>query len=82
MSGENAALEGSYSAVLLDLSLPRQDGMKVLANLRRKGYTQPVLIVTARDQILERVVGSTPAPMTSSSSRSTCRSWVRDCARR
>ncbi|HVY81645.1 MAG TPA: response regulator [Steroidobacteraceae bacterium] len=57
MSGENAALEGSYSAVLLDLSLPRQDGMKVLANLRRRGYTQPVLIVTARDQIPDRVVG-------------------------
>ncbi len=57
VSGENAALDGSYSAVLLDLSLPRLDGMKVLANLRRKGYTQPVLIVTARDQIPERVVG-------------------------
>jgi DNA-binding response OmpR family regulator len=57
VSGENAALEGSYSAVLLDLSLPRQDGMKVLANLRRKGYAQPVLIVTARDQTPERVVG-------------------------
>lgn len=57
VEAETAALEGSYSAVLLDLGLPRQDGMKVLANLRRKGFTPPVLIVTARDQIPERVVG-------------------------
>ncbi len=57
LAAEAAALEGSYGAVLLDLGLPRQDGMKVLANLRRKGFAQPVLIVTARDQIPERVVG-------------------------
>lgn len=57
VEAEAAALQGSYGAVLLDLGLPRQDGMKVLANLRRKGFTQPVLIVTARDQIPERVVG-------------------------
>lgn len=54
---ESAALNGSYGALLLDLGLPGRDGMHVLANLRRKGFAQPVLIVTARDQIPERVVG-------------------------
>jgi DNA-binding response OmpR family regulator len=54
---EEAALLGSYSAVLLDLGLPRQDGMQVLGNLRRKGLDLPVLIITARDQIPDRVVG-------------------------
>lgn len=57
IEAESAALSGTYGAVLLDLGLPGQDGMKVLANLRRKGFAQPVLIVTARDQIPERVVG-------------------------
>jgi two-component system response regulator QseB len=57
VEAEAAALHGSYGAMLLDLGLPGQDGMKVLANLRRKGFAPPVLIVTARDQIPERVVG-------------------------
>jgi DNA-binding response OmpR family regulator len=54
---ESAALHGEYAAVLLDLGLPGRDGMEVLANLRRKGFAQPVLIVTARDRIPERIVG-------------------------
>jgi two-component system OmpR family response regulator/two-component system response regulator QseB len=57
VEAEAAALTGGYAAVLLDLGLPRQDGMKVLENLRRKGFAEPVLIVTARDQIPERVMG-------------------------
>jgi DNA-binding response OmpR family regulator len=57
VEAEAAALAGDYGAVLLDLGLPRQDGMKVLANLRSKGFAQPVLIVTARAQIPDRVVG-------------------------
>ncbi len=57
VEAESAALTGHYAALLLDLGLPRQDGMQVLANLRRKGFSQPVLIVTARDRIPERIVG-------------------------
>lgn len=57
VGAESAALECAHAAVLLDLGLPRQDGMKVLANLRRKGYALPVLIVTARDQVTERIDG-------------------------
>ncbi len=57
VQAEEAALLGRYGAVLLDLGLPRQDGMQVLRKLRRKGFDQPVLIITARDQIPDRVVG-------------------------
>lgn len=57
IQAEEAALLGSYSAILLDLGLPRQDGMQVLGNLRRKRLDLPVLIITARDQIPDRVVG-------------------------
>jgi len=57
VGAESAALECDHAAVLLDLGLPRQDGMKVLASLRQKGYAMPVLIVTARDQVTERIEG-------------------------
>lgn len=47
----------SYDLVLLDLGLPRQDGMDVLAGLRRRKDRTPVLIVTARDDVSDRVRG-------------------------
>lgn len=56
-AGESAALSGSYAAVLLDIGLPGKDGMQVLASLRHKGYTQPVLMLTARDRVPDRVLG-------------------------
>jgi two-component system response regulator QseB len=46
-----------YGCVLLDLGLPGQDGMRALAQLRDHGYTGAVLIVTARDQLAERIKG-------------------------
>lgn len=52
------ALEGYvYDAVLLDLGLPRREGIDVLRNLRKKGSAVPVMILTARDTIEERVRG-------------------------
>ena len=56
-AGESAALSGDYAAVLLDIGLPGKDGMQVLASLRHKGYTQPVLMLTARDRVPDRVLG-------------------------
>ena len=57
VAGETAALSGDYAAVLLDLGLPRQGGMQVLEKIRRAGYMQPVLIITSRDEIPDRVLG-------------------------
>jgi DNA-binding response OmpR family regulator len=44
-------------AVVLDLMLPERDGMDVLRSLRRDGFTKPILILTARDGIDDRVLG-------------------------
>lgn len=57
VTGEAAALASDYAAVLLDLGLPRQGGMQLLEKLRRGGYQQPVIIITSRDDIPERVLG-------------------------
>ncbi|MYM85449.1 response regulator [Duganella sp. FT50W] len=46
-----------YGCVLLDLGLPDHDGMTVLSSLRDTGYQGAVLVVTARDQIKERIAG-------------------------
>ena len=46
-----------YSCLLLDLGLPDQDGMQALHKMRDDGYTGAVLIVTARDQLAERIHG-------------------------
>jgi len=46
-----------FDAVLLDLSLPCQDGIDVLNTMRRNGHDVPVLILTARDTVADRVRG-------------------------
>ncbi|MDP2007744.1 MAG: winged helix-turn-helix domain-containing protein [Rubrivivax sp.] len=46
-----------YAAAVLDLGLPLMDGMDVLAAVRRAGVTLPVLVLTARDAVPERVRG-------------------------
>ena len=46
-----------YDLVLLDLGLPRRDGLEVLRALRARQDRVPVLIVTARDAVTERVAG-------------------------
>ncbi|WP_194720566.1 response regulator [Noviherbaspirillum malthae] len=47
----------TYDAMLLDLGLPGKDGMEVLRSLRARTNSTPVLIVTARDSVPERVLG-------------------------
>lgn len=46
-----------YAAAVLDLGLPRKDGMEVLAAIRRAGLDLPVLVLTARDTVPDRVRG-------------------------
>ncbi len=49
--------QGTYDLVLLDLGLPRIDGLHVLDRMRKRGSKTPVLIVTAREALEERVKG-------------------------
>jgi two-component system response regulator QseB len=46
-----------YELALLDLGLPRRDGLEILKNLRRSGSKLPVVIITARDAVVDRVTG-------------------------
>ena len=46
-----------YAAAVLDLGLPRKDGLDVLAALRQAGSTVPVLVLTARDAVPDRIRG-------------------------
>lgn len=47
----------SYTAAVLDLGLPRKDGLAVLAAIRQSHIATPVLVLTARDTVPERVLG-------------------------
>jgi two-component system response regulator QseB len=55
--GEAAVASGVYDLVLLDLGLPRRDGLAILRAWRARGETVPVLIVTARDAVADRIAG-------------------------
>ncbi|HZR68443.1 MAG TPA: response regulator [Burkholderiales bacterium] len=56
-AAETAIRTEPYAMVLLDLGLPRKDGYAVLEDLRRSGNPVPVLILTARDAVADRVRG-------------------------
>ena len=47
----------NYDLLLLDLMLPWRNGLEILKTLRREGMTLPVLIITARDAVQDRVIG-------------------------
>lgn len=56
-SGITAAMAHPYDALLLDLGLPAGDGLYMLRQLRERGFKLPVLIVTARDGVTQRIAG-------------------------
>lgn len=51
------ALGGGFDAIVLDLNLPRRDGLSVLRLLRAAGRPTPVLILSARGQVDDRIAG-------------------------
>jgi len=51
------ALSGEHDLVILDIMLPKRDGMSVLAELRRRHLDTPVLMLTAKDAVENRVAG-------------------------
>lgn len=61
---ETALSMSTYDGVLLDLYLPDGDGMAWLRRLRARGDTTPVIIMTARDQVSDRIAGLQTVPTT------------------
>ena len=57
VAAEAELMTGAYLAAVLDLGLPRQDGMDVLAKVRARKLTTPVLVLTARDGVPDRIRG-------------------------
>ncbi len=57
VAGELALNTEPYAAVILDLGLPRLTGLELLGRLRVAGNQTPVLILTARDAIIDRIKG-------------------------
>ncbi|MBS0542673.1 MAG: response regulator [Proteobacteria bacterium] len=57
VAAELAVADNPYELLLLDLGLPRRDGIELLRRLRAAGSAIPVLVMTARDAIADRVRG-------------------------
>jgi two-component system OmpR family response regulator/two-component system response regulator QseB len=57
VAADTALAAEDYAAVVLDLGLPRKDGIEVLRGLRAKKRSLPVLILTARDTVDDRIKG-------------------------
>lgn len=55
--GQEKALQGNYDLVILDIMLPRRDGLEVCKNLRVEGFDMPVLMLTARVSEVDKVLG-------------------------
>ncbi len=56
-AGLKLALNGGYDAIILDLMLPSRDGFSVLREIRQAGIQTPVICLTARDSVEDRVRG-------------------------
>jgi two-component system, OmpR family, response regulator QseB len=56
-SATNMALSSGFDLMILDLGLPGKDGLDVLAEIRGQGENFPVIILTARDDIQDKVAG-------------------------
>ena len=55
--GERMALERQFDLILLDVMLPKKNGFDIIRDLRKNGISTPVLMLTARGQVNEKVVG-------------------------
>ena len=56
-SGLDNALTGLYDLIILDIMLPGRDGLSVLRELRRGGIDTPVMMLTARSSVADRIQG-------------------------
>lgn len=59
-NGEDAldyAMSGDYDGIVLDIMMPKRDGIEVLSALRKKGCKTPILLLTAKTQVDDRIRG-------------------------
>ena len=59
-NGEDAydyALSGDYDGIILDIMMPKRDGIEVLSALRKNGCKTPILLLTAKTQVDDRIRG-------------------------
>ncbi len=57
IAGERLALKGGYDAIVLDLMLPGRGGLEILESVRRATPNVPVIVLTARGEVEDRVLG-------------------------
>ncbi|WP_375724823.1 response regulator transcription factor [Arcobacter sp. KX21116] len=55
--GEYLATENNYDIIILDWMLPNKNGLTILENIRKKSITTPVLMLTAKSEIIDKVKG-------------------------
>jgi DNA-binding response OmpR family regulator len=55
--GESYALSAPYDVIILDVMLPKKDGFTLCRDLRQQGIRSPVLMLTARDAVEDRITG-------------------------
>lgn len=55
--GEQMALWNSYDLIILDIMMPKRDGLEVCKNLRAKGIATPIILLTAKDAIEDKIIG-------------------------
>ena len=53
----SSALDGNFDLIVLDLGLPKKDGLSVLEELRGQACQVPIIILTARDEIADKLTG-------------------------
>jgi len=57
ITGEEYAESGIYDAILLDIMLPRKNGLEVLRSLRNKKISTPILLLTAKSEVEDKISG-------------------------
>ncbi len=57
VAGLDNALTGIYDVIVLDIMLPKMNGLEVLKSVREAGITTPVLLLTAKDEVKDKVTG-------------------------
>jgi CheY-like chemotaxis protein len=80
-AGLNRLLEGEYDLVILDVMLPRLDGLSVMKKIRQQRVNVPILLLTARVTVADKSWGWILARTIISPNRSSSKNCWRACAR-